>query len=348
VFLALVLPYLFSIIFSFEGSTEDINVGIVGNKNSKIIESYTNVLNEFDKDNDKINLKYEIYSEDEVNLSEDEKKDDLNIFIDEKNKNVKFCGANFLNMGERSIEGITEEFFNSISIYEFVSNGDNVLNINNEIVKVSKHKSESVKKTLDIDYEKYFAIVMLQMAILAGGIYSLKNTFYLKENIGKKIKASPIKMFKVLSLELMGSFLLIFTQGLLLLLLIKIVYGVDVNFNNILPVISLIGSISILSVSIGIFGTAVCKKISDGESFVSILVTGMTLASGALTQQGGNAVKSIPIAKINPFVGVSNELNSLLTYNTTENFISAVGVALIASFVLLALSTLILNRKVVK
>lgn len=58
IFFALVLPYLFSIIFSFEGSTENINLGIIGNENSEIIKSYVSVLEDFDRGNEKINLKY--------------------------------------------------------------------------------------------------------------------------------------------------------------------------------------------------------------------------------------------------------------------------------------------------
>ena len=58
IFLALVLPYLFSIIFSFEGNTENINLCIIGNENSETIKSYVNVLEDFDKGNEKINLKY--------------------------------------------------------------------------------------------------------------------------------------------------------------------------------------------------------------------------------------------------------------------------------------------------
>ena len=104
-----------------------------------------------------------------------------------------------LNVGERAVEGITEEFFNSVSVYESISKESEIPQINSNVVKVSEYKNDSNNTNMnmqDIDYESYFAIVMLQMAILVGGIHSFKSTFYIKEKIGSRVKISPIKMIK--------------------------------------------------------------------------------------------------------------------------------------------------------
>lgn len=354
IFLALVLPYLFSIIFSFEGNTENINLCIIGNENSETIKSYVNVLEDFDKGNEKINLKYKIYSQEEANrIKEDgnNKKSDLVISIDEENKKINFEGSNTLNVGERAVEGITEEFFNSVSVYESISKESEIPQINSNVVKVSEYKNDSNNTNMnmqDIDYESYFAIVMLQMAILVGGIHSFKSTFYIKEKIGSRVKISPIKMIKLITLELIGSFILIFVEGIIMLSLLSLIYGVKVTLSNLVPVLSLIATLTILAVSIGVFATAISKKKTSGENVCSIIVVIMTLASGELMPNMVDSFKDISFLYLNPFIWISNELSSLLTFNVSERLFSSLGIGIIASALLIIISTLILNRKAVK
>ena len=354
IFLALVLPYLFSIIFSFEGKTENINLCIIGNENSETIKSYVNVLEDFDKGNEKINLKYKIYSQEEANrIKEDgnNKKSDLVISIDEENKKINFEGSNTLNVGERAVEGITEEFFNSVSVYESISKESEIPQINSNVVKVSEYKNDSNNTNMnmqDIDYESYFAIVMLQMAILVGGIHSFKSTFYIKEKIGSRVKISPIKMIKLITLELIGSFILIFVEGIIMLSLLSLIYGVKVTLSNLVPVLSLIATLTILAVSIGVFATAISKKKTSGENVCSIIVVIMTLASGELMPNMVDSFKDISFLYLNPFIWISNELSSLLTFNVSERLFSSLGIGIIASALLIIISTLILNRKAVK
>ncbi|MBC5995702.1 ABC transporter permease [Romboutsia ilealis] len=354
IFLALVLPYLFSIIFSFEGNTENINLCIIGNENSETIKSYVNVLEDFDKGNEKINLKYKIYSQEEANrIKEDgnNKKSDLVISIDEENKKINFEGSNTLNVGERAVEGITEEFFNSVSVYESISKESEIPQINSNVVKVSEYKNDSNNTNMnmqDIDYESYFAIVMLQMAILVGGIHSFKSTFYIKEKIGSRVKISPIKMIKLITLELIGSFILIFVEGIIMLSLLSLIYGVKVTLSNLVPVLSLIATLTILAVSIGVFATAISKKKTSGENVCSIIVVIMTLASGELMPNMVDSFKDISFLYLNPFIWISNELSSLLTFNVSEMLFSSLGIGIIASALLIIISTLILNRKAVK
>ena len=353
IFLALVLPYLFSIIFSFEGSTENINLGIIGNENSEIIKSYVSILENFDKENEKINLKYKIYSQEEINKikeNENNKKSDLLISIDEEDKKIIFEGSNTLNAGEKAVGGITEEFFNSVSAYELISKKSQTTQSNSNAVKVSEYKNDSnnTQMNQDIDYGSYFAIVMLQMAILVGGIHSFKSTFYIKEKIGSRVKSSPIKMLKLITLELIASFILIFVEGIIMLSLLSLIYGVKVRFSNLVPVLSLIAVLTILAISIGVFATAISKKKTSGENICSIIVVIMTLASGELMPNMVDSFKDISFLYINPFIWISNELSSLLTFNVSERLFSSLGIGIVASTLLIIISTLILNRKVVK
>lgn len=200
----------------------------------------------------------------------------------------------------------------------------------------------------DIDYGSYFAIVMLQMAILVGGIHSFKSTFYIKENIGNRVKSSPIKMLKLITLELIASFILIFAQGIIMLILLSLIYGVKVTLSNVIPVLSLIAVLTILAVSIGVFATAISKKKTSGENICSIIVVIMTLASGELMPNMIDSFKDISFLYLNPFIWISNELSSLLTFNVSERLFSSLGIGIVVYTLLIIISTLILNRKVVK
>lgn len=353
ILLVIMLPYIFSLIFDYDGGKESLDINIVGNKNSEINKSYVKSLEEFDKENEMISLDYKIYTKEEFyenKNSEEVNKSNLTVIIDEKNRHIKFEGSKKLSMGEEVIEGITKEFFNSMFLYESVAKEGEVPSISNNLVKVSEYKSEGIKSliTEDIDYGKYFSVVMLQMAILAVSACSFKNIFYIKENIGNRVKSSPVKMSKLMSLELIGSFIVIFAQGIIMLLAIAILYGVNITKQNLLGIIALISGLSMLSVCIGLFASSICKKRSIGENVCSIIVTVMALASGELMPHMEQFAKDIPILKLNPFVWISKEFNSLVTLNYSENLYTALGVGIIASIVLMAISILILSRKVVK
>ncbi|MEW9077141.1 ABC transporter permease [Terrisporobacter glycolicus] len=350
IFLALLLPYIFSIIFSFEGGKEDINLAIVGNTKSSIINSYCEALEKFDDNNSKINIDYKIYSENEFDKNNLPKSNSLIVNIDEKDKKVNVGESSDISMGQESVKKLTEEFFNSISVYESL-NKENYTptNVTNIIKNEKYNVSEKSKSILDdMEYGEYFALVMLEMAILVGSIHAFKNTFYIKEKLGNRVKISPAKVSSLLSLELVGSFFLIFSQGLVMLGAAVIFYGVNVNINNILPILSIIGLLSLFAVCLGIFTTALGNKKNSGDNICSFIVTVLALASGQLMPQMSDSFDKISLIKLNPFLWISKELNNLVAYNSSENLLMTVVITLTASLILMVISTILLKRKVVR
>lgn len=348
IFLVLILPYVFTLIFSFEDQNEKLNINIIGNKNDKVIETYIDTLKEFDKNDKNVSLTYEIHN----NKKEIEnEKDSLTVVVNEKNNEISFIGSNKITKVERSVQGITEEFFNSMSLYDFISKEGSFSNTNTSIIKNTEYKVKQQSKDIfsgDFNFGPYFAVVMMQMAILTGSIIAFKNIFYLKESIGDRVKSSPKKILNLLSLELVGTFSLIFIEGVIMLGGITLIYGVDLNLKNLIPVLILIGTLSILSVCLGIFIIALCKKRTSGENVCSMIVTALVLASGQLMPQFAEEVKQAPLLELNPFVGICSEMSSLLTTNSSENMIGAIGISIIVSIVLIIASTIIIKRRVVK
>lgn len=350
IFLALFLPYIFSIIFSFEGGKEDINLAIVGNTQSATISSYCEALEKFDESNSKITIDYKIYSENEFDKSNLSKNNDLIVDIDEKDKKINVGGSSDISMGQESVKRLTEEFFNSISVYESLNNENYTpINVTNMIKNEKYNISEKSKSILDnMEYGEYFALVMLEMAILVGSIHAFKNTFYIKEKLGNRVKISPVKISSLLSLELVGSFCLIFIQGIAILGAVSLFYGVNVNLNNILPILLLIVLLSLFAVCLGIFTTALGKKRTSGDNICSFIVTALTLASGQLMPQLNDSFDKISIAKLNPFLWISKELNNLVAYNSSDNLLITIGITLTVSLILMIIAIILLRRKVVK
>ncbi len=360
IFLALILPYIFTIIFSFGGGKEEINLAIVGESKSAVISSYCEALDKFDDGNSNISIDYNIYSENEFEKSNLSKSNDLVIKIDEKNKKINFDGSSDISIGQQAVEGLTEEFFNSMSVYESLNKQNHIkideknkkinfdgssdisigqqaveglteeffnsmsvyesLNkqnhtpvnisdmIKNEEYSRTNEKSKSILD--DMEYSEYFALVMLQMAILVGGTHAFKNTFYIKEKLGSRVKISPAKISSLLSLELVGSFCLIFIQGIAILGAVALFYGVNVNLNNILPILLLIVLLSLFAVCLGIFTTALAKKKTSGDNICSLIVTVLTLASGQLMPQMSDSFDKVSLVKLNPFLWIAKKKTS--------------------------------------
>lgn len=347
-FLILVLPYIFSIIYSNQYGKENIDLNIIGNKNSEIIKSYADTLEKYDEENNKIDINYKIYGKEDYEKIEDENTK-LSIIIDEENRSIHFKSKNDLSIAITSIQALTKEYFNSISTYESITVNGNLPVYNNNILKMSNEKiDEKYEKNLtEMDYESYFSIVMLQMAILVSSIYVFKNTFYLKETLGQRVKSSPAKMYNLICKEVIGGVVLIFGQGLAMLGIIIGFYGVNINLQNILGILLSLGLLTLLAVSLGIFSMTLAKKQSIGDNICSIAVTIMTLASGAMMPQM-DIFESISIVKINPFYWINKELDSLINLNTYENIYATLFVSIGLSLILAIISIIILNKKVVK
>lgn len=335
IFLVLILPYIFSMMFGSESKVETVNINIIADGKSSLTKSYIEFIDNFEKNNKDIKIVH--------SLNSDSESEDLGIKIDEKNKSVKFIGSKRLRVSESIVQNITEEFFNQITINEIANKNKE---INESIIKETVLKSE-LKPNKYINYKAYFAVIMLQMATLTASIYAFKNTFYIKENIGERVLSSPIKVSKLLIMEVIGSFIAIFTQGVITLLMISIIYGVKITTINIFGLIYLIALLSLLAVSIGIFVSAIAKKRIQGDNIVSWIVTVLALSSGKfIPNMFGNNVSKI--LKLNPFTLLSESMLKLVDSNIYSNIGSATILTMFFVVVLVAIATFILKRKVVK
>lgn len=332
--LILVLPSIFSMMYSSTDiEKESINLCIKEDTKSRYTMEYVDFLKEFDKENDNIELN--------IYLNEKELDSDIVIELDDKNKVINFKGNKSLSMGESIVAKISEEFFNTVAMQEIMSQSSSINNINNQIIKNTVY---SVDKE-EMNYTAYFALVSLEMVTLVGSIFAFKNTYYIKENIGRRVKMASMKVSKLLTLELIGSFIIIFLQSVAILVISSIIYGVNINTNNVVPIMGLLGILSILAVSLGILCSSISKQKSWGENILSMIVTIMTISSGTLMPQWD--INSMSITNLNPFKNIHQSLFLLVENNSIQGFNFAIGISVLYSVIMMIVAVVVLNRKLV-
>ncbi|MDK2564665.1 ABC transporter permease [Romboutsia sedimentorum] len=329
IFLVIILPFIFSMMYSHENEVQTSKVNIVANKDSSVAKAYINFLEEFDKSNENVEIKYTL---------NDEKSNNLQVKIDEDNKNIHFSSKDStINMSEGIIENITKEFFEKLSIYEIGMKNNSLDNINKNVIKSITYKSDKE----EVDYSKYFAIVMLQMSALSLSMNAYKNIFYIKQNIGRRVYSSPIKISKLIKLELIGTFITVVLQSIVTLILIYLVYDVNINLNNLFGILYCIAMISLLAISIGIFGAAISKKKEHGDNIVSILTVIFVLLSGRLNPQLSLENK---LFKLNAFTNISKAMSSLIDGSINISY-SNMTISTVVTVLLLVIISCIILRK---
>ena len=348
IFLAVLLPYLFSTLFSNvyfdDEKKETVNLMINVNESSDTIKNYEKALKELDKENKNLTIDYKIKKE--LNFNEEDNYD-IKIIIDEKNNEIKFLADNRKGFYESMIIELTKSYFNQSFTHEFVAKNGYQLNTQNQnIIKHTNYfKKEEVK---EVNYEEYFSIIMLQMAILVSSINAFKNISYIKGNIGKRIYSSPMSMRKLILNEYIGSFAFSFIQGTVILGVVNILYNVNINLYNSLGLVLMIGLLSFMATSIGIFIASLFESKMVGENIVSMVVVVMTISSGKMTPEFQS--ESIGgIFRINPFVWISEAMINLVENNSYIGVSSAMLVTIIFSLLLIISSTILMKkRKVVR
>ena len=105
IFMILILPFIFSLIYSFEFNGESVDLDIMGDKSSTVVQSYTLALDAYEKETKGSEINYRIYSEKEFDKLEE--KNNLTVVIDEEGKNIGFLQNNSLQAGEIAVQSLT-------------------------------------------------------------------------------------------------------------------------------------------------------------------------------------------------------------------------------------------------
>ncbi|RDY29127.1 ABC transporter permease [Romboutsia weinsteinii] len=334
IFVALFLPYLFSVMYSSQNEDFEVNMYIESSATSSISKSYVDFIKEFDKNNKNIKINY-------INKSQSDKSD-LIVNIDDENKKISFKANESMNFGTVIIENITEEFFNQISIYEVASKVSTLPQEGeNKYVKETSFKSEE-----PMDYKQYFSVTMLLMTTMTSSIIVFKNTFYLKEAIGRKVLSSSMPVSKLITLELLGSFICIFLQAMIIIVLDIILYDLQINLKNVIPIVVLMATFSLFTVSIGILVSSIVKKKSHGENIVSFITLIIMFSSGQITVDLEMSMESI-IFNMNPVKWINEAMFALVEGNINVNISTAILMTLIYTVILGLVSVVFLKKKAV-
>lgn len=181
----------------------------------------------------------------------------------------------------------------------------------------------------------YYAISMLLMMLLYGADYG---RIGVGEDflgvLGDRIKLSPMKPVVQYSGKILGLTIVTFIQGLVIILFTSVVYKVNWG-NNILLLLLIVFTFSLLATIIGAMLTILTRNVDKAGSIVPLIIIGCTLLSG-----GFFPIDLGNIAKISPSYYAKGALFEMIYNQNLDNALNYVGIMwiLIVVFSLISLA----------
>lgn len=186
----------------------------------------------------------------------------------------------------------------------------------------------------------YYAVAMLMMALAYGMQYGCEGVGeeYLG-TIGEKIKTTPLKPYQQYIGKVLGLCLASLIQGIFIVLVTKIAYGVNWG-NNYLFIILVIFAMSCATTAIGALACILTGSVDKGDSIVTVLVLVFTLLAGGFVKMDTGDIKYISPN----FYGQNAIFNSVYDGNMTEAY-KYVGMLFVFTIVAGVVAVVLSRRK---
>ncbi|MCX7695378.1 MAG: ABC transporter permease [Caloramator sp.] len=242
------------------------------------------------------------------------------------------------------IRAIVESYINGLNTMEAVlslNKGDLQYQFIKATEGISLTKDLKVPRAID-----YYAVTMLIMTIMYGTIIGCNSIGegYFSRTI-QRLKVAGIKNNQIFFGTLLGDFLWLFADSLIMLLITKFVYGV--NWGNNYPLIILILILTcILSLSIGILVYMLVGNQRIGDAILQILVAYFTFISGGYVklEVEGTLIEKLQYTSPS-FLSQRAIFNTIYggSFNETVQYISILSLLVLIMF---AVSSLLGRRRV--
>lgn len=184
------------------------------------------------------------------------------------------------NMTAAIVKNVVDSFVSSANTMEAVYKLNGKINLFVRSTGIEKNAfttNGKIPRAID-----YYAITMLVMTLMYGSMYAyhgIIGTYF--DEVGQRIKATPIKAYEVVIGFTLGSVVSVFGQGLVLILFTKYVYKANWG-GNIGIILFVCFSLTVLSTIMGIL-TAIIDQ-NSGSGILNILVPIFTFVSGGYFQ----------------------------------------------------------------
>lgn len=271
------------------------------------------------------------------------------IDVNEDNGEITFYKNKVYNFKGDLIETILQSYverYNAIrEIY--LENPESLEEIlkDNDFNYVQESSMENGKKPRALDY---YAVTMLTMIIMYG---SLKGSFSIEgeyiRNTFNRIMCAPVSKYEILTGKLLGSIIVTFSQGLIVILFTKYVFKTYWGENMIFIYI-LIFSQVIMSISLGVGVAFMTNKETLSSSLLNMIAPIMTfLGGGYIPLEGYNNKALNIICKLSPLKWTNDGIFNYIYSNNYSTAYTAIIINLCVAILFLTISSLIYKKKVI-
>ena len=233
------------------------------------------------------------------------------------------------------------------NIYEFNPQGFKVEIINSLNEEGNYFKDISNDNT---DFTVVYFYTLIGMVCMYAGFFGLDSAKETEANLSKRAartSISPVHKLKAMLASLSASFVIAYTEMLILLGYLIFVLGVDFGNQTIwILIVSFVGIIT--GLTLGTF-IGVSNRKSDGVKSAILLAVSMTgsfLAGMMVVDMKYIIEEHAPIInRINPVAVITDALYSLYYYSTLNRYFQDIVILLIFSLVMIVCSYFFVRRK---
>lgn len=346
----LVLGTFFNVAFSNLKSTEEfepVNIAVVNDNNFKSDTTFKSVIEELSKDGEDqvFNTKY--VSEAKAKDLLDHQKIDGYIVVD-KTIALKVRSN---GLSQTIIKSVIDNYYQMISVVTHISEFNPVALKNGILEQLDKNdqyfKDASSK---NLDFIVVYFYTLIGMSCIYGGFFGINAVNEAEANLSKKgarINVAPTHKLKVLLASLLGSFIVHYTE--VLILLGYLIFGLGISFGNQTVYVLLLAFLgSLAGLTLGTVIGAINHKSENAKVGILISVTmACSFLSGMMIMQMKYIIaKNAPIiGAINPVNMITDGLYSLYYYDTLDRYMYNIISLIVFSVVMILISYYFLRRK---
>lgn len=287
----------------------------------------------------------------EADAIEDLKNKEISSYINyENNGPTLITIENGLN--QSITKSILDNYLQTTSNYTNILMTNPATNIDN-LSTNSSYTSEISLNGKSQSFMVHYFYALIGMMCLFGSILGAENVNYIQANLsplGARQSVSPVKKYKLVLFNLLGSLTIHVFTLIILLIYIILILNIDFGSNILLILLAcLIGSI--LGISFGAFVSSATKlKSSVKTGILTGLTMTFTFLSGMMGGQTNNiqylvATKFPILSWLNPVTRISDSFYSLYFYDDLSKYSINMGIVIIMSIVLIIGTSFFIRRQ---
>lgn len=186
----------------------------------------------------------------------------------------------------------------------------------------------------DISFIDYFVPGILAMALMNSGVIGLSTAFttYRERGILRRIRVTPFRLSSFVLARVISQLFVAVLQALILILLAKLLFGLDVAGNPLLVLlVVIVGGLAFLAIGFAISGMA--KNTETAASYANLVTFPMLFLSGIFFSMDNAPSWLQPVTKVLPLPYLVDAMRQTMTHGRGFSAVRTDLAVLLATFV---------------